>query len=115
MSCRQCWTSGNPFSPNSRSFPLFVELRTGQAGLANDVVELAIGHIRPVGVRQFDLLAIVDPVEAVSASMIWNSCEVTLNKVVVDFPNGRNIRYQNTLATLDPIYPVNWAIVKMEK
>ena len=84
MSCRQCWTSGNPFSPNSRSFPLFVELRTGQAGLANDVVELAIGHIRPVGVGQFDLLAIVDPVEAVIAVMILNPGEVPFDEVVVD-------------------------------
>jgi hypothetical protein len=48
-------------------------------------MELAIGQICPVGVGQFDLLAIVDPVEAVIAVMMLNPGEVPLDEVIVDF------------------------------
>ncbi len=84
MPCRQHWTSRNPFSPNGSSLSLFIKLRAGQPSLADDVVELAIGQVRPVRVGQFDLLAIVDSVETVIAVMILNPGEVPLDEVIVD-------------------------------
>ena len=78
----------NPFSPNGCSITLFIELRTRHSCLADDVVELAIGQISPVRVGQLDLLAIVDPVEAVIAVVILNPGEVSLYEVIVDLGTG---------------------------
>jgi len=47
-------------------------------------VELAIGQVRPVGVGQFDLIAIVDSVKAVIAVMILHPGEVPFDEVVID-------------------------------
>ncbi len=51
-------------------------------------MELAIGQISPVRVGQLDLLAIVDPVEAVIAVVILNPGEVSLYEVIVDLGTG---------------------------
>ena len=111
----QHWGARNTLSPNGRSITLSVELRTRHTCLTDDVVEFAIGKVNSVRVWKLDLLAIVDPVVAVVAVVILNAREVSFDEVVIDFGNRSYLRHQDTLATFDPIDPVNRASIQMQK
>ena len=81
----QHWISGNAFSPHRCASPFIIKLRTCHSSLTNDVVELAIGQISPMGVWKLDHFAVVDPEVTVVTVMVLHPCKVALDKVIVNF------------------------------
>ena len=78
-------------------------------------MELGISQVSPVGVGQFDLLSIVDTVEAVIAVVILHPGKVPFDEVIFDLRDGRYIGNQNALAAFDPVDPIDRAVVQMQK
>ena len=93
-----------------RSNALFVKLRTCHSSLTNDVVELAIGQISPMGVWKLDHFAVVDPEVTVVTVMVLHPSKVALYEVIVHLRDRCNIRPQDAFSSLDPINPVNRAV-----
>ncbi len=106
----QHWIAGDAFSPYRCASPLLIKVRACHSSLTNDVVELAIGQISPMGVWKLDHFAIVDPVVAVVTVMVLHTCKVALDKVIVNFCDRCNIWPQDAFSSLDPINPVNRAV-----
>ena len=68
-------------------FSFFIELRTCHHRLANNIVELAISQVSSMRDWQLDLCSIVDLLVTMIALVIWHSCKISFDKIVVDFFN----------------------------